>query len=157
MGGLFDYEAILNVTDDPLVLGTPTVLISAVDFKASNSVTGDMLFSFPTSSSGWSTSTSGLSSGGCGTPGAGFVCSQTSTDPANFTASNVAQSWVWFFNTNDTVAPSHIGAKLTDLSNPGKLLSVSASTTVPEPGTLPLVFMGLGAILIAGASRRRYC
>ena len=156
MGEQYDYEAILNVTDDPLVAGTPTVLISAVDFKASSSVIDDTLLSFPTSSSGWITSANGLSSSGCNTPGDGFVCSQTSTDPANFTASSSAQSWVWLFNTSDAVvAPVHIGAKLTDLSNPGKLLSVSA--TVPEPGTLTLLLMGLGGVLVAGASRRRYC
>lgn len=156
-GGLFGYEAILDVTDDLLVAGTPSVVISAVDFKASSSVTNALLYAFPTSSSGWATSTSGLSSGGCNTPGAGFVCSQSSSDPANFVASNTAQSWIWYFNTTGAVEPTHIGAKLTDLSNPGKLLSVSATTNVPEPGTLALLFMGCAGILAIGASRRRYC
>jgi hypothetical protein len=156
MGGLFDYEAILNVTDDALVAGTPTALISAVDFKASSSVMPDAtLTSFPGSSSSWTTSADGLSSGGCGTPGSGFVCSQTVSDPANFVASSSPQTWTWLFNTSDPVSASHIGAKLTDLSNPGKLLSVSA--TVPEPGTLPLLFMGLAGVLVVGVSRRGYC
>ena len=153
-GNGYGYEALLQVTDDPLVSGTPSVVISAVDFKASSSVTNAALYTFPTSSSGWSTYASVLNSGGCTGPNAGFVCSETATDPANFAASTISQTWGWYFNTPDPIftglIDAHIGAKLTDLSSPGKLLS--ASYSVPEPGTLTLLFSGL---VVAGTFRRR--
>lgn len=153
-GGLFNYEAILGVTDDPLVAGDPSVVISAVDFKVSDTVDSGMLAAFPTSSSGWSTGINVLNSGGCTGPGAGFICSQTASDPANFVASTSPQTWTWYFNTSDPIFANldgaHIGAKMTDLSTSGRLLS--ASYAVPEPSSLYSLFMGAAAVF---AMRRR--
>jgi hypothetical protein len=154
---IYGYKAVLEVTDDPLVAGTSSVVISAVDFKVSDSVSGGELVSSPISSSGWVTYTNVLNSGGCTGPNAGFICSQTSSDPANFTGSTTAQTWVWYFNTSDAIFTdlygAHIGAKVTDLSTKGRLLS---ATAVPEPGTLVLIGAGLSLAAIRRRRARAY-
>jgi hypothetical protein len=150
----YDYQAILDVTDD--VGGPASVTISAVDFKASNSVVQDgaVLYMAPTTLGAWTTQTNVLNSGGCEGPNAGFVCSQTltaevggnpSTDP------DQKWTWAWYFNSDTAIFTdlegAHIGAKLTTIDpfRPGKLLSEEFhGTTVPEPGTLTL----LGAALL---------
>jgi len=151
-GGLYDYQALLQVNDDLNLTGTPSAVISAVEFKASSSVSDALLYSYPGSSSGWSTSyNSGLNAGGCSGSGSGFVCSQTATDPADFVGSTL--TWGWYFNTTDPLFAdligAHIGAKLTYLSDPGKLLSVY---NVPEPQTIAL--MALGGLFVLVARRR---
>lgn len=157
-GTNYGYQATLSVTDDPLVSGTPSVVISAVDFKVSSTVSGAALYTVPTSTvlGTWSTSLNGLNSSGCAGAGSGFVCSQSATDPANFTASSTGQVWGWYFNTSSSLFTlldgAHIGAKLTDLSRPGKLLSATY-VSVPEPASLSLLSLGLGVLLL-GVRRR---
>lgn len=162
-GVTYNYEAILQVLDDPNVAGDPTMVISAVDFKVSDSVDAAYLYEYPSAiSGGWSTSVNVLNSKGCTTGStAGFVCSQTKTDPANFTAPldlSQAITWGWYFSTADPLfaglTGAHIGAKMTDLSNSGRLLSASY-TTVPEPGTLTLLIAGFGAAAASRIRRRR--
>jgi hypothetical protein len=161
-GQTYEYEAILKVIDDPDVAGDPSVTISAVDFKVSSSIDGAYLYTYPTTmSSGWSTSANNLNSKGCTTgSNSGFVCSQSKSDPANFTAPLLladAITWGWYFSTSDPLFSglmgAHIGAKMTDLANNGKLLSASY-TGVPEPATLTLLLAGV-ATAAAVRSRRR--
>ena len=157
-GTTYGYQAVLSVMDDPLVSGTPSATISAVNFKVSNSVSGAALYTVPSSTvlSTWATSLNGLNSSGCTGSGSGFVCSQSATDPANFTASLASQTWGWYFNTSSSIFSlldgAHIGAKLTDLSRPGKLLSATYVASVPEPGSLSLLSLALGALIL---TRRR--
>jgi PEP-CTERM motif len=159
MGDTYNAQAFLTVTDDPLVSGTPSTVISAVDFKASSGVSSAALYSVPTSTllGTWTTETGGLSSGGCNGTGSGKVCSDSATDPANFIASATPETWAWYFNATSPIFTdligASIGAKLVDLSTPGKLLS--ADYTVPEPSTLALFAIGLLVVGLYGRRRGR--
>jgi hypothetical protein len=146
----YQYEAILSVTD----VSNPSTVISAVDFKVSDSVDSKVfLASAPSTSTlaSWVTSANNLTSGGCGGSGAGYVCSQ-SKDAADYNLASLptVQAWDFYFNTSSPIFAdligAHIGAKLVDLSKPGQLLS--ASYSVPEPGSLFLFgAAGLAALL----------
>lgn len=147
-GTNYQYQAFFSVQDDTLVAGTPNTTISAVTFKASNSVSKAVLYSSPASTllNQWSTFTKNLSSNGCTGGGAGFVCSQSSTSPAKFVASSTPQVWAWYFNGGSLFAGlngAHIGAKLTTLNKNGQLLSQTFVAQVPEPGTFAVFLTGL--------------
>ena len=149
-GTEYDYVAMLTVTDDALVTGTPTATISAVSFKAASSVEDAVLVSSPSNSSGWTTLPKGLNSNGCSGSGSGMVCSSTASNPAEF-PNLTPLTWTWYFNTNETGIAEigdtlKIGAKLTTLDQSGQLLSVHS--TVPEPTSLSLLGLGLAGLAV---------
>ena len=149
--GAYTYEAILSVADDPLISGTPSNVISAVDFKVSSSVSGATLYTAPTA--GWTSSLNGVASAGCSANGSGFVCAQSAT-AAPYSA---LRTWGWYFNTSDPIFANlngaHIGAKMVDLNTPGRLLSETVQ--VPEPASLSLIGAGAFGLATVLARRRR--
>jgi hypothetical protein len=153
LGQTYEYQAILTVSDDTNVDGVPNRTISAVDFKVSSSVSSAVLYQAPTS--GWQTYVNVLNSSGCTGPDAGFVCSQNGTSPALFTGSTL--TWAWYFNTSDPIFADliggHIGAKVTTLSRPGRLLSETYNP-VPEPTTFAM--LGMGGLMLLMARRKRF-
>jgi hypothetical protein len=163
LGSDYGVEAILQVADDLLVLGTPTHTISAVDFKPGTALSEAVLYAAPTSLANWQTTSGVLNSGGCnGQAAAGFVCSQNGIDPAVF--NGLMLTWAWYFNSDaalfEGLNGAHIGAKVTTLDRPGKLFSEAYDppVTVPEPGSVSLLGMGLAACFAArrwGGERRR--
>jgi len=157
-GATYGYQALLSITDDPTSnINTSNIVISAVDFKVSSTQTAAALYQVPNSTvlGTWTTSTGSLGSNGCGGNSGGFVCSQSSTDPANFAATAAAQTFGWYFNSGPIAANldgAHIGAKMTSLGTSGKLLSQKVQ--VPEPASLSF-FSGVALIGFAGSMRRR--
>ena len=154
LGSDYGFEAILLVSDDLLVPGTSTHTISAVDFKPGSALTDVVLYAAPTTLANWQTTLGVLNSGGCnGQAAAGFVCSQNGIDPAVF--SGLDLTWAWYFNSDGALFEglngAHIGAKVTSLDRPGKLFSEAyhPPVTVPEPGSVSLLGLGLAACVAA--------
>jgi hypothetical protein len=151
LGADYGFEAILQVSDDPLVPGTPSTVISAVDFKVSSGLSDAALYLSPTTLTNWTTGISAMNSGGCtGPAAAGFVCSQNGIDPALF--SGLMLTWAWYFNSDaalfEALNGAHIGGKITALDRPGKLFSEAYTTPVPVPdpaGSMALLSLGLAA------------
>jgi PEP-CTERM motif len=158
-GTNYDYQAFLDVKDDAAVSGTPSVTISAVDFKVNNVMSAAVLYQVPTSTvlGTWTTSIDNLSSGGCQDSSANFVCSQSTADPANFAASTTNQRWAWYFDAPALFAGlegAHIGAKMVPIGTPGKLLSQEFHK-VPEPGSVALFAVGAAVAFSSWRARRR--
>jgi hypothetical protein len=150
---------LLEVEDDPAITGTPSVTISAVNFKISSTTTAAVLYQVPVSTllSTWSTSLTNLGSAGCGSSAATFVCSQSATDPANFVASSTNQIWGWYVNSGTLftgLEGAHIGAKMVAIGTPGRLLSEEYHH-VPEPGSLVLLVVGFAAVGLTSRQRGR--
>jgi hypothetical protein len=86
-----------------------------------------------------------------------MICSSTAANPAEF-PNLTTLTWTWYFNTNDVGIAENgdtlkIGAKLTTLDQPGRLLSVHA--TVPEPTSLSLLGLGLAGLVAVRKTAKR--
>lgn len=122
--------------------------ISAVAFKLGGNAisSGDASFDSTT----WSTLVGGLSNGNCSGSGGGFICSEGSAEITNSTTS---MTWTW--NNVDLGGP--VSTNPADWSikvnyDPASGLLISENTSVPEPGTL--VLLGIGLVPLLGFGRR---
>ena len=157
--GTYNYQATLLVQDDPLITTSSSgQIISAVAFKATNSLTGAELVSAPTGTGLWATSLHNLSSFGCLGGNDDSVCSST-TGVEAITGSTL--QWKWYFSSSDpgvgeTGDEMHIGAKMTTLVPlvRGQLMSASSRvTSVPEPSSLSLLGVGVAGVLVRARKR----
>jgi hypothetical protein len=157
--GSNQHVATLSVRDDTTDNTAPNsnLVISAVDFKVTSGSTGLSAFSLtgaPGGASIWNTQARALGSGGCNGATSGFLCSQSSTAAS---VQNAPLIWAWQFTTSDPLfeglVGAHIGAKLTSLTTPGRLLSETYS--VPEPATAGLLMIATVFVMFTMASRRR--
>ncbi|HEU4878219.1 MAG TPA: PEP-CTERM sorting domain-containing protein [Gemmatimonadaceae bacterium] len=157
--GTYNYQATLTVADDPFsATNSSGQTISAVAFKATNSLNGAELISAPTGTGLWTTSFHNLSSVGCLGGNDNSVCSST-TGVEAITGGTL--QWKWYFSSNDpgvgeTGDEMHIGAKMTTLDPlvRGKLMSASSTvTSVPEPSSLSLLGIGVAGLFVRARKR----
>jgi len=160
-GGTYNYQATLVVEDDPFsTTNSSGQIISAVAFKATNSLTSGELISAPTGTGPWSTSLKNLASLGCVGGSDDFVCSST-TGAEAITGGTLR--WKWYFSSPDPGVGEagddmKIGAKMTTLDPlvRGKLMSAHATVTaVPEPSSLSLFGFGVAGLLARARKRFR--
>jgi hypothetical protein len=134
---------------DASSVGAAYTDISNVDFKIGTTDTLTGTLSAPTS--GWSTITSSLSSGGCkGSNNDGQVCSSATADFAD-TGGMLTWTWTDVQVTGD-LAIGHVGYKYDTSDTLGRGLIVSddyrTNVSVPEPGTLGLLTIGILGLVV---------
>lgn len=130
--------------------------ISDVAFKIG---TTDLLGTTSTLSaptSGWKTTTSSLSNGGCaGSNSDGQLCSYASGD---FADTGGTLTWTWTnVDVTGTLAIGHVGYKYdtSDTLGNGLIVSIDyGGTTVPEPSSASMLGLGLIGLLGLGFARR---
>jgi hypothetical protein len=145
----------IKVTSAP---GTNDNEIVGVDlgFVPSNDIVSGSLSLVSNPGGTWGTvDTGSLSNGGCGGNGGAFVCASSTTGGVTV-ANGGTYTWVWDFtlasgSVIDSVGDVHIGANY-DPAN-GQIVSQTGAS-VPEPGVLSL--LGLGMLGLVVASRKRF-
>jgi hypothetical protein len=129
--------------------------ISAVDFKIGSSDTFGGTVVAPNGT--WNTSSGSLGNNGCGNNSGGFICSQAAST-ASFAATGGLLTWSWTgVNVTGDLTINHVGYKYDNATGTLNGMIVSDSTfgggtSVPEPGVLQLLGVGLVGL---GVMRRR--
>jgi hypothetical protein len=119
--------------------------ISAVDFKIGSSDTFGGTVAAPNGT--WNTVSGSLGNNGCGNNSGGFICSQAAST-ADFAATGGLLTWSWTgVNVSGDVTINHVGYKYDNGTGTLNGMIVSDSTfggtSVPEPGSLSLLGVGL--------------
>jgi hypothetical protein len=132
--------------------------ISAVDFKIGSSDTFSGTVAAPNGT--WNTSSGSLGNGGCGNNSGGFICSQAAST-SSFAATGGILTWSWTgVDVTGDLTINHVGYKYDNGTGTLNGMIVSDSTfggggggtSVPEPGVLQLLGVGLVGL---GIMRRR--
>jgi hypothetical protein len=132
--------------------------ISAVDFKIGSSDTFSGTVAAPSGT--WNTSSGSLGNGGCGNNSGGFICSQAAST-SSFAATGGILTWSWTgVDVTGDLTINHVGYKYDNGTGTLNGMIVSDSTfggggggtSVPEPGVLQLLGVGLVGL---GIMRRR--
>ncbi len=143
----------LNSTNDNL---------TAVDLGFTNSNNIITPVSFTTSAAGtWTPTTGSLSSGGtCGVNNGAFVCASVLPLSAVLLTSGETLTFTWNYTLSNPngifdTADVHIGAEYGPNSGnfQGLIVSETGATSVPEPGSLAM--LGIGLLAIGGFALRR--
>jgi hypothetical protein len=144
-GGTTDTNFLATLTINTTGYSGSQSFISAVDFKVSNTVTSATLTAAPGTDANWVTVVNqGQAGGACSGSGGGFVTSCDTAPVAEAPIGGVL-IWTWNFSTSSAIDFGHIGAKYNnaDGKTKGQILSFGGETTVPEPGSLVLLGLGL--------------
>jgi len=137
----------ISITGAP---GSTNDFITAVDLgftSSSNTISGLNLTQTP--SSGWTSFSGSLSSGGtCGANSGGFVCASASPLNSLYIVQGGVYTWKWTYNALPSIFTDsvHVGAEYGPNQGNYKGLIITEVVPIPEPSSLLLFGTGLLAL-----------